>query len=401
MANTVHVSSPSGVRVRERPSRNSKELFRMVTESLGVCSDVKPDADGEASNGQVYKWFLVTFTDGRQGWLRDDLIDLEGDFTAFGYGTYAARTPAFSALAPKPAQPGQPGQPGAKPVVFSGCDASVRRDVDGARVRSIPSIQGERITTLPSNTAVLVQGIEPGQDGSPLRWLKVTVDGRNGYIREDLLSFSAGCAPLGVAIESASAALRRGGSAGAPVSGRFKSPIRAKYKVTQEFGEPMTDTSHRGMDLFIKVGTPVVASGNGIVAWVTPCLKCTEATPNFRAAGIQGWDPKAIRDLEWGWGFGNHVVVRYSFGDVPGDMQNAMNSQGLGGGFVYIIYAHLSQIGTEAKASVGDGTLLGLSGDTGNSSGPHLHLEVRASLKNNEVSTSRRPVFNPRLTFQI
>ncbi|USQ84724.1 transglycosylase family protein [Streptomyces phaeoluteigriseus] len=60
----------------------------------------------------------------------------------------------------------------------------------------------------------------------------------------------------------------------------------------------------------------------------------------------------------WGGSFGYQVVVRHSDGR-------------------YSQYAHLSAISVRDGQSVGAGQRLGRSGSTGNSSGPHLHFEVR------------------------
>ncbi len=60
----------------------------------------------------------------------------------------------------------------------------------------------------------------------------------------------------------------------------------------------------------------------------------------------------------WGDSFGYQVVVRHADGR-------------------YSQYAHLSAISVKEGQSVGSGQRIGRSGSTGNSTGPHLHFEVR------------------------
>ncbi|MDX3666883.1 transglycosylase family protein [Streptomyces europaeiscabiei] len=60
----------------------------------------------------------------------------------------------------------------------------------------------------------------------------------------------------------------------------------------------------------------------------------------------------------WGGSFGYQVVIRHADGR-------------------YTQYAHLSAISVKAGQNVGAGQRIGRSGSTGNSSGPHLHFEVR------------------------
>ena len=65
-----------------------------------------------------------------------------------------------------------------------------------------------------------------------------------------------------------------------------------------------------------------------------------------------------VVDAGWGGSFGYQVVIRHADGR-------------------YSQYAHLSAISVKAGGSVSVGQRIGRSGSTGNSTGPHLHFEVR------------------------
>ncbi len=90
---------------------------------------------------------------------------------------------------------------------------------------------------------------------------------------------------------------------------------------------------HTGSDIACPVGTRVVAMAPGRVIHV----------------GWGGWDQA----------YGIHVVVQ---------------SDGVQHG-----YCHLSSTSVQAGQSVSEGQLLGLSGNTGRSTGPHVHVEERVS----------------------
>ena len=114
--------------------------------------------------------------------------------------------------------------------------------------------------------------------------------------------------------------------------------------------------AHLGLDLSLYSGTGVLAAAPGEVIWASYGLLYNSV--NYLD------DP-----------YGISVVIRHDFG-YEGER-------------LYTVYAHLSQ----AKVAVGDrverGQLIALSGNTGLSSGPHLHFEVRAGA--NTIYFTRNP----------
>ena len=126
---------------------------------------------------------------------------------------------------------------------------------------------------------------------------------------------------------SSDASPRRASTGSASSSG-YVWPICAP--VTSEFGRRW-GRMHEGIDLGAPTGTPIGASKAGTVIH----------------AGWQG-------------GYGQMVLVSHGDGVVTA-------------------YAHMSRIGTSSGASVSRGDTLGYVGSTGNSTGPHLHLETRVN----------------------
>ncbi len=87
---------------------------------------------------------------------------------------------------------------------------------------------------------------------------------------------------------------------------------------------------HLGIDIGAYMGTPVHAADTGIIVYA-------------------GWSYQ---------GYGNMILIDH------------------GNGY-QTLYAHLSVISVTCGQGVVQGELIGLSGSTGNSTGPHLHFEVR------------------------
>jgi len=101
---------------------------------------------------------------------------------------------------------------------------------------------------------------------------------------------------------------------------------------------------HTGVDIPTPIGTPIMAAGAGTVIWAGWGL-FTEAPKNDQ-------DP-----------YGLAVAIRHDFG--------YKNQQ------LYTIYAHMSEVIAVLGQHVEVGDKIGLVGDTGATTGPHVHFEVR------------------------
>jgi len=121
----------------------------------------------------------------------------------------------------------------------------------------------------------------------------------------------------------------------APGSASWVQPVK-NYKLSARFNQAggMWKSTHSGQDFAVPSGTKVVAAHGGTVV---------------KAGGNGAGDGPA---------YGNAVVIKHA---------NGMYSQ----------YAHLSRIDVRVGQVVATGQRIALSGNTGNSSGPHLHFEIR------------------------
>ena len=116
------------------------------------------------------------------------------------------------------------------------------------------------------------------------------------------------------------------GQLGWPVSGEITSPYG--YSVHPIWG---TTIYHSGIDIGVDEGTPVHAADGGVVVW-------------------SGWMG----------GYGYAVVI---------DHGNGLST----------LYGHNSELAVDEGQSVAKGQVISYAGSTGNSTGPHVHFEVRAN----------------------
>lgn len=102
--------------------------------------------------------------------------------------------------------------------------------------------------------------------------------------------------------------------------------------------DPYCYDGHSGLDYGMVVGTPLFAAANGTI----------------------------IKTMQLSTGYGIHVVIKHD------------NNY-------HTLYAHMSEISVRVGQTVKAGDIIGLSGNTGNSSGPHLHFGVYRTTNSGSV----------------
>ncbi|MDI3385443.1 LysM peptidoglycan-binding domain-containing M23 family metallopeptidase [Streptomyces sp. B-S-A8] len=157
---------------------------------------------------------------------------------------------------------------------------------------------------------------------------KLTVDGTKAEAKAAPKAPKAAEAPAKPAkAESASDTAQAQPEAAA---GGFTAPVEASISTAYRTAGGMWASGyHTGTDFVVPTGTPIKAIGDGTVV----------------SAG-------------WSGSYGNEVVIRHADGH-------------------YSQYAHMTSLNVSSGQTVSGGQQIGLSGSTGNSTGPHLHFEVR------------------------
>lgn len=123
-------------------------------------------------------------------------------------------------------------------------------------------------------------------------------------------------------------------SAPAPTRQTYSAPVANMDRVTSGMGArraplPGASTNHGGIDIAVPIGTAVSAPADGVV----------------EVAGVRGRGGKTL-------------IIRHADGSTTG-------------------FAHLDNIGVKVGDTVSQGQQVAASGNTGNSTGPHLHWTYR------------------------
>ena len=132
----------------------------------------------------------------------------------------------------------------------------------------------------------------------------------------------------------------------------FRQPFQGDYPITLDYGEKFpplyTDESpHRGIDYGCPEGTTIFASADGVVTYLGRLKE----------------------------GYGNYIIIAHA--------ENYAT-----------VYAHLSEILVRENQRVTKGQVIGRSGNTGNSTGAHLHFELRLNGYKIDPKTKLQSVFD-------
>ena len=108
----------------------------------------------------------------------------------------------------------------------------------------------------------------------------------------------------------------------------FSIPVRSNFRYTSGFG-PRWGRMHNGTDFAGPIGTPIYATADGVVT-----------------------------NAGWSSGYGRLIKIQHEFG-------------------IETRYAHLNSMDVSVGQRVSRGERIGAMGNSGRSTGPHLHYEVR------------------------
>jgi len=124
----------------------------------------------------------------------------------------------------------------------------------------------------------------------------------------------------------------------------LQKPFKGNYSATLEFGQSyngilgLGNTKHRGIDFCMPEGTEILSPGNGEVISVNTCANCSD--------------------------YGIYIQLKI--------------------GELWVYLSHLSEFHIEVGQKVVAGQVIGKSGNTGRSTGPHLDIRVHDLGKFNE-----------------
>ncbi len=141
----------------------------------------------------------------------------------------------------------------------------------------------------------------------------------------------------------------------------YVEPVRSTYVATTgSVGAYGGTNSSKGVNIGIYLSKPTTGTITSRFGVRGSGMHTGMDIANAQGTNIYASAPGTVKFTGWFGGYGNLVIVTHGNG-------------------VDTYYAHCNTILVSAGQSVSQGQLIAKMGNTGNSSGPHLHLEVRVN----------------------
>ncbi len=421
VATITGIPSLSYVNARVGPGTNNGKVGKIDKGVSGLkVLAVEPDQLGKGFNGKTYQWFKLQTPLG-PAWVRDDLITVQGDGGQFGYDNISTPTLAFDL---KRGAPKAPAAPAAEPAKAASSSAAVLPPLpdekpqqpaetkvpeqqkapeappspdDKAAAGSVPvatgkeyvakrkgepilismaqngsnarpgpgTASGNRVFKLPYKAQAKIIGVAKDPADKRFYWYQIEYNGQTGWVREDYQRLISGFEQFGVQAEDL-----------------YPAPTENTWWVRDyNYGDLFNSSvfEHWGWDLGGNIGEPIMCGPHGgTVIKAATCPACGSAGRSSVQAGFSVGDPRVWNDPNWNYGLGHFVIIRYDHDMLPDSTKNYLAQKGFSGAHIFTLYAHLSGFSVKAGDTLGPYDKFAKLGNSGNSSGPHLHLEIRA-----------------------
>lgn len=361
------------INVREGAGRNTAILTRIPSHTSGLSVlAMQLDRQSESDDdGQVFRWFQVVLPDGKEGWIREDLLAIT--LEAFG-SVWGLHEVAATAAPPAPSSVGQHGNitlatPAPSVTVTvpppSGEMFVIGMNLSGANLRAGAGSGYSALDKLAYKEQATVVDVKPDEQGLPLCWVRLVNARTWGWAREDNLRFAGN---LSV------------GRAWNLPNDLYRSPISGPSWWIRDFDETgaVLGVVHLGWDQSAPLNTDIVTGPHGgTVVKAAFCEKCGGQGLSVADKGLSLGDSRVLSDASWNYGYGHYVIVRYDNALLPASTRAYLGTRGWGGYHAFVMYAHLNQISVNERQTLSPCAVIGRMGNSGNSSGVHLHLELR------------------------
>jgi murein DD-endopeptidase MepM/ murein hydrolase activator NlpD len=374
------------VNIRSDAGTNQALIFKVPVGTSNVqILEAKADVESRNFNGKVYQWFRAAFTQG-QGWVRDDLVEISGDGTKFGYPVLAQGTVGFNLSrsatptqpvpstapvsttpsSPTTTAPAQPVAPVAPSVPSASSPAMATcMGKSGVNMRSGAGSMYQQIMRINYKEKVNVLDTKAGEDNPAFHWVKVNYQGREGWVREDYVRMSGNFKAFNLQAPD-----------------KYPSPAQSSWWVRgYDPTSVLYNTGpHHGWDHGGDRGAPLLAGPQGGVVFdAVFCARCGNEGVSTLERGFKVGDSSIFNDPSWNFGYGHYVIVGYESSKLPESTKQYLANNNKAGWHIFVMYAHLQQMLVQKGAQVAPNQQIALMGNSGNSEASHLHLEIRAA----------------------